>query len=157
MKLEFHQLNRRYEHLRARNRDRQRRLMTSLAASGQQTPIVVIAVSKGPDRYLVIDGYKRVEALEQLGRDTVEAATPTYVAARFFAAHRRFIRSDNFFLPAGGQSASCWRWLGRSWLDLCAFSKTNLLLDDRRFPCRSADVPLPAPSLQVQVVAFDLA
>jgi ParB/RepB/Spo0J family partition protein len=73
MKLEFHQLDRRYEHLRARNPDRQRQLMTSLAASGQQTPIVVIAVSKGPDRYLVIDGYKRVEALEQLGRDTVEA------------------------------------------------------------------------------------
>jgi ParB family transcriptional regulator, chromosome partitioning protein len=72
MKLEFHQLDRRYEHLRARNRERQRRLMASLAASGQQTPIVVIAVSKGPDRYLVIDGYKRVAALEQLGRDTVE-------------------------------------------------------------------------------------
>jgi ParB/RepB/Spo0J family partition protein len=73
MKLEFHQLDRRYDHLRARNPARQRRLMTSLAASGQQTPIVVIAVSKGPDRYLVIDGYKRVTALEQLGRDTVEA------------------------------------------------------------------------------------
>src|SRR5213593_1012848 len=73
MKLEFHQLDRRYEHLRARNPERQRRLMTSLAASGQQTPIVVIAVAKGPDRYLVIDGYKRIVALEQLGRDTVEA------------------------------------------------------------------------------------
>src|SRR5438552_3446229 len=73
MKLEFHQLDRRYEHLRARRPDRQRRLMTSLAASGQQTPIVVIAVSKGPDQYRVIDGYKRVSALEQLGRDTVEA------------------------------------------------------------------------------------
>src|SRR3989441_4879867 len=73
MKLEFHQLDRQYEHLRARRPDRQRRLMTSLAASGQQTPIVVIAVSRGPGRYLVIDGYKRVAALEQLGRDTVEA------------------------------------------------------------------------------------
>jgi ParB/RepB/Spo0J family partition protein len=73
MKLEFHQLDRRYEHLRARNPERQRRLMTSLAASGQQTPIVVIAVSNAADRYLVIDGYKRVVALEQLGRDTVEA------------------------------------------------------------------------------------
>src|SRR6059036_1014956 len=72
MKLEFHQLDRRYEHLRARNRERQRRLMTSLAASGQQTPIVVIAASS-TDRYLVIDGYKRVAALEQLGRDTIEA------------------------------------------------------------------------------------
>lgn len=73
MQLEFHQLDRRYEHLRARNPERHRRLMTSLATSGQQTPIVVIAVSKDPDRYRVIDGYKRVVALEQLGRDTVEA------------------------------------------------------------------------------------
>src|SRR5438094_7813671 len=70
MKLEFHQLDRRYEHLRARSPERQRRLLVSLAASGQQTPIIVVAVS---DRYLVIDGYKRVAALEQLSRDTVEA------------------------------------------------------------------------------------
>src|SRR6266568_2626732 len=73
MKLEFHQLNRRYEHLRVRRSDEQRRLMASLAASGQQTPIVVVAVSGTPDGYLVIDGYKRIAALEQLGRDTVEA------------------------------------------------------------------------------------
>ncbi len=73
MKLEFHQLDRRFEHLRVRNPERQRRLMTSLATSGQQTPIVVIAVSKGPDRYLVIDGYKRVAALQKLGHDTVGA------------------------------------------------------------------------------------
>ena len=70
MKLKFHQLDRRYEHLRARSPERQRRLLVSLAASGQQTPIIVVAVS---DRYLVIDGYKRVAALEQLSRDTVEA------------------------------------------------------------------------------------
>jgi ParB family transcriptional regulator, chromosome partitioning protein len=73
MKLEFHQLDRRYEHLRVRNPERQRRLLASLAASGQQTPIVVVAVSEKSDRYLVIDGYKRVAALEQLGRDTVDA------------------------------------------------------------------------------------
>lgn len=73
MKLEFHQLDRRYEHLRTRNPERQRRLLASLAASGQQTPIVVIPVSEQPDRYLVIDGYKRLAALEQFGRDTVDA------------------------------------------------------------------------------------
>jgi len=73
MKLEFHQLDRRYEHLRVRNPERQRRLLASLAASGQQTPIVVVAVSDKPDRYQVIDGYKRIAALERLGRDTVEA------------------------------------------------------------------------------------
>jgi ParB family transcriptional regulator, chromosome partitioning protein len=73
MKLEFHQLNRRYEHLRVRRSDEQRRLMASLAASGQQTPIVVVVVTDKPDGYLVIDGFKRIAALEQLGRDTVEA------------------------------------------------------------------------------------
>jgi ParB/RepB/Spo0J family partition protein len=72
MKLEFHQLDRRYEHLRARNPQRQRRLLASIAASGQQTPIIVVAVANQPDRYQVIDGYKRIAALEQLGRDTVD-------------------------------------------------------------------------------------
>ena len=74
MKLEFHQLDRRYEHLRSRDRGHQRRLLASLAASGQQTPIVVVAIEDQPHRYQIIDGYKRVAALEQLGRDTVEAA-----------------------------------------------------------------------------------
>ena len=46
--LEFHQLDRRYEHLRVRNRQRLRRLLASLAESGQQTPIVVVAVSRPP-------------------------------------------------------------------------------------------------------------
>src|SRR3954470_22370496 len=72
MHLEFRQLDRRWEHLRVREPQRQRRLLASLADSGQQTPIVVVAAGP-PDRYLVIDGYKRVAALEQLGRDTVEA------------------------------------------------------------------------------------
>lgn len=73
MKLEFHQLDRRHEHLRARNPQRQRQLLASLATSGQQTPIVVVAITDQPDRFLVIDGHKRMAALEQLGRDTVEA------------------------------------------------------------------------------------
>src|SRR5260370_23578524 len=73
MELEVHQRERRWEHLRVRRPDRQRRLLASLAATGQQTPIVVVAVGEQPDRYLVIDGYKRIAALEQLGRDTVEA------------------------------------------------------------------------------------
>src|SRR5215831_13153460 len=73
MRLEFHQLDRRYEHLRARSPEQQRRLLASLVVSGQQTPIVVVAVAEKPDRYLIIDGYKRIAALQQLGRDTVEA------------------------------------------------------------------------------------
>ncbi len=73
MQLEFHQLDRRWEHLRVREPHRQRRLLASLAESGQQTPIVVVVSKDNRERYLVIDGYKRVAALEQLGRDTVEA------------------------------------------------------------------------------------
>jgi ParB-like chromosome segregation protein Spo0J len=73
MQLEFHQLDRRWEHLRVREPHRQRRLLASLAESGQQTPIVVVVCKDNRERYLVIDGHKRVAALEQLGRDTVEA------------------------------------------------------------------------------------
>src|ERR1017187_8158337 len=73
MQLEFHQLDRRWEHLRVRHPGRQRRLLASLADSGQQTPIVVVAAEGQADRYVVIDGYKRIAALGQLGRDTVEA------------------------------------------------------------------------------------
>ena len=73
MQLEFHQLDRRWEHLRVRHPARQRRLLASLAEAGQQTPIVVVAAEGSADRYVVIDGYKRIAALEQLGRDTVAA------------------------------------------------------------------------------------
>ena len=73
MRLELHQLERRWEHLRVRHPARQRRLLASLVEGGQQTPIVVVAIEDQPDRYVVIDGYKRIAALEQLGRDTVEA------------------------------------------------------------------------------------
>ena len=64
MQLEFHQLDRRWEHLRVRHAARQRRLLASLAESGQQTPIVVVAAEGAAERYVVIDGYKRIAALE---------------------------------------------------------------------------------------------
>ena len=73
MQLEFHQLDRRWEHLRVHHPGRQRRLLGSLAESGQQTPIVVVAAEDQTDHFVVIDGYKRITALRQLGRDTVEA------------------------------------------------------------------------------------
>jgi ParB family chromosome partitioning protein len=81
MQLEFHQLERRWEHLRVRQPQRQRRLMASLAESGQQTPIVVVLSTRERERYLVIDGYKLIAALEQLGRDTIEATVWAMSAA----------------------------------------------------------------------------
>jgi hypothetical protein len=57
MQLEFHQLELRWEHLRVRHPARQRRLLASLAESGQQAPIVVVAGEDQAGRYIVIDGY----------------------------------------------------------------------------------------------------
>ena len=74
MQLEFHQLDQRWEHLRVRQPHLQRRLLASLADAGQQTPIIVVVSADDGARYLVIDGHKRIAALRQLGRDTVEAA-----------------------------------------------------------------------------------
>jgi ParB/RepB/Spo0J family partition protein len=73
MDLEFHQLEMRYEGLRVRQPERQRRLLSSLAEGGQQVAIVVIRLTEEPNRFLVIDGHQRIRALQRLGQDTVWA------------------------------------------------------------------------------------
>ena len=73
MKLEFHQLEMRYGELRARCRERQRRLLVSLEEHGQQQPIVVVPHPEEANRYVVIDGHLRIEVLRRLGHDTVDA------------------------------------------------------------------------------------
>jgi ParB-like chromosome segregation protein Spo0J len=75
MDLEFHQLDLRYEELRSKSPARERRLLSSLAELGQQTPIVVVNTAAERLRPVVIDGYKRVRLLRKLGRDTVRATT----------------------------------------------------------------------------------
>jgi ParB family transcriptional regulator, chromosome partitioning protein len=72
MDLEFHQLELRYERLKVVRPEPERRLLTSLAEVGQQVPIVVVNETTD-DRFVVIDGYKRIRALRRLGRDTVAA------------------------------------------------------------------------------------
>jgi ParB family chromosome partitioning protein len=71
MELEFHQLDLRYEALRRRAPEREKRLLASLAEHGQQTPIVVVSDPDG--RHVVVDGYKRVRALKALKVDTLRA------------------------------------------------------------------------------------
>ena len=88
MQLEFHQLERRWEHLRVHQPQGQRRLMASLAESGQQTPIVVVLGAEPGERYLVIDGHKRIAALKHLGRDTIEATVWTMSAAEALLLER---------------------------------------------------------------------
>ena len=56
MQLEFHQLDRRWEHLRAQHPARQRRLLASLAEVGQQTPIVVVAAEGQAEREGCVGG-----------------------------------------------------------------------------------------------------
>ena len=72
MDLEHHQLELRYERLRVRRPAKERQVLSSLAAHGQRAPIVVVAGGAG-DRFVVVDGYKRVRALKRLGRDTAWA------------------------------------------------------------------------------------
>lgn len=71
MELEFHQLDLRYEPLRRRMPEREKRLLASLAQCGQQAPIVVVGGELAPR--VVVDGYKRIRALKQLKADTVIA------------------------------------------------------------------------------------
>jgi ParB family transcriptional regulator, chromosome partitioning protein len=71
IEIEFHQLDLRYEGLRVRRPEREKRLLSSLAERGQQVAIVVVCLPEEPNRYLVIDGYKRIRALQRLGQDTV--------------------------------------------------------------------------------------
>jgi len=105
MQLEFHQLERRLEHLRAHRPERQQRLLASLAASGQQTPVIVIAADQ-PERYLLIDGYRRVRALEQLGRDTVEAVVWSLSEAEALFLDRSMAPASR---PRLWKRAGCWR------------------------------------------------
>ena len=72
MDLEHHQLELRYEGLRVCRADKERRVLSSMSAHGQQAPIVVVAGSS-EGCYVVIDGHKRVRAARRLGQDTVRA------------------------------------------------------------------------------------
>lgn len=64
--LEIAQLQRRYTDLRILDPARVSRLAASLAEEGQRSPVLVVG-------NVLIDGYHRVAALEQLGRDLVSA------------------------------------------------------------------------------------
>lgn len=71
LELERHQLDLRYARLRLRRESVEQRLVGSLAMCGQQVPIVVVVAE--PGRFRVIDGFRRLRALERLGEDTVWA------------------------------------------------------------------------------------
>jgi ParB family chromosome partitioning protein len=74
VELELHQLELRYEKLRRKNGGKERRLLASLSERGQLQPVVVVR-DAGGERYVLVDGYKRLRALRKLKHDTVRATT----------------------------------------------------------------------------------
>ena len=70
MNIELHQLDLRYEKLRTRKPEAERKLVASLAEIGQQAPVVVVRGER-PEGFVLVDGYKRVRALRRLGQDLV--------------------------------------------------------------------------------------
>ncbi|MHB8878767.1 MAG: ParB/RepB/Spo0J family partition protein [Myxococcaceae bacterium] len=90
MELDLHQLDLRYQALRRRCARKERGLLASLAEIGQQTPVVVVTAEAGLP--VLLDGYKRVRALERLGRDTVQA-TPWALAEPDALVFERLMRN----------------------------------------------------------------
>ena len=66
--IDLYLLELRFEALRTKNVNQERRLMASLASMGQQLPLVVVR-SEEANRYVLVDGYKRVRALRKLRQD----------------------------------------------------------------------------------------
>ena len=62
--LELHQLDLRYEKLRTHKPEAERKLVGSLAVIGQQVPVVVVR-GDAAERFVLVDGYKRVRALRR--------------------------------------------------------------------------------------------
>lgn len=61
-----------YAGLRMKQRRHEGRLLLSLEAAGQMTPLFVVPGSR-PGRYVVVDGHKRFRALKTLKADTAKA------------------------------------------------------------------------------------
>ena len=71
MQLDIHQLDRKYEGVKVRDRREEARLRVSLEQEGQKQPVVVVRIED--DRYVLVDGYRRLRVLEKMGRDVVDA------------------------------------------------------------------------------------
>ena len=69
--IELHQVELRYAHTRVRNETVLRRLRRSIECYGQITPVLV--VPNKDNRFVLIDGYLRLEAIRMCAKDTVIA------------------------------------------------------------------------------------
>jgi len=69
MEIEAQELERRFKSMRIRCKAMESRLAASLLQHGQQSPVVVV---RDGDKRVLIDGYARCAALDELGRDLVD-------------------------------------------------------------------------------------
>lgn len=122
MNLGLHQLDLRYAALRPRKPEAERKLLASLADIGQQVPVVVVQ-GEPAERFVLVDGYKRVRALRRLGHDLVAATCWDLSEAEALVLDR---------LMRTGEGATA---LEQGWLLHELASRFALALDDlgRRF------------------------
>ena len=69
IELDLHRLDTPYAQTRVQRPQQVRRLMASIDANGQQVPLTVVG---GSERFVLVDGYLRWQALTHLGRDTAQ-------------------------------------------------------------------------------------
>jgi hypothetical protein len=83
--VDLHQLELRHRDLRIHDGAQRRRMLGSVAEMGQQVPVIVV---RDGERYVLIDGYLRVEALHRLHRDTVIATAWAVSEVEALVHHR---------------------------------------------------------------------
>ncbi len=72
LRVDLHRLIERFAPMRLRDPERLARLRRSMRQHGQLMPlVVVVAESVDPPRWVLIDGYRRLEALREIGEDLV--------------------------------------------------------------------------------------
>ncbi len=71
IRLDLHQLIPRFAALRLQDSERLSRLVLSMRQHGQLVPVVAVPESGDDDHWVLIDGYRRCEALRQIGADRI--------------------------------------------------------------------------------------
>lgn len=71
LRLELHQLLTQFASLRVEEPGRLRKLIRSIERQGQLMPVVVVPADDEEARWVLIDGYRRLQALRHLGKDLI--------------------------------------------------------------------------------------
>lgn len=106
--IELHQIDPRHAALHIADPLRRARLEADLAQQGQKVPVVVVPTGEG--RYVLIDGFARVDALRRLGEDNVQAVVLDVGEAEALVLRHRMESSRRSALEEG--------WLVRALCDL---------------------------------------